>query len=47
MSGRKGFLAKAASLFVDVDRRVGSDFEKGLAELDAVTAAAMRTKGPR
>jgi uncharacterized protein YndB with AHSA1/START domain len=40
MSGHQGFVAKAFTLFMDMDRMVGSDFEQGLAGLDAVTAAA-------
>jgi hypothetical protein len=33
MSGTNGFLAKAFSMFVDVDEMVGKDFERGLADL--------------
>jgi hypothetical protein len=40
MTGYQGFVAKAFTLFMDMDRMVGSDFEQGLAGLDAVTAAA-------
>jgi hypothetical protein len=40
MTGRNDFVAKAVGLVVNVDKRVGTEFEKGLAELDAVTAAA-------
>jgi len=39
MSGQNSFVAKAVSLFMDLDRMVGPDFERGLANLDAVTAA--------
>jgi polyketide cyclase/dehydrase/lipid transport protein len=38
MTGHNGFLAKAFSLFMNMDKVVGSDFEKGLAGLDAATA---------
>jgi hypothetical protein len=31
---------------MDMDKLVGSDFEKGLAELDAVTAVAMKAVAP-
>jgi hypothetical protein len=47
MSGRNGFAAKAFSLFMDVDRLVGSEFERGLANLDAATAAAASRQGGR
>ena len=39
MTGRNNFAAKAFSLVMNMDKLVGGDFEKGLAELDAVTAA--------
>jgi uncharacterized protein YndB with AHSA1/START domain len=40
MTGEKNFIAKAFSLVKDVEGMVGPDFEKGLANLDAATAAA-------
>ncbi|MEN8161867.1 MAG: SRPBCC family protein, partial [Myxococcota bacterium] len=40
MSGKNDFMAKLFGLFLDLDQRVGADFEKGLAQLDAVTAEA-------
>jgi hypothetical protein len=40
MTGRNNFLAKAVSLFMDVDKMVGRDFEQGLEALDGVTAEA-------
>jgi hypothetical protein len=40
MSGTNDFMAKLFGLFLDLDRRVGADFEKGLAKLDALTAGA-------
>lgn len=46
MSGRNGFVAKAFGLFVNTDKLVGSQFEKGLADLDAVTAAAAQPAAP-
>ena len=39
MTGHNNFMAKAFSAFMDMDKMVGSDFEKGLAGLDAATAA--------
>jgi len=40
MTGRHNFMSKAACLFMDMDKMVGGDFEKGLAKLEAVAAAA-------
>jgi hypothetical protein len=40
MAGRNGFLGKAFTLFVDMDRMVGAQFEQGLAALKAVSEAA-------
>ena len=34
MSGQNGFLGKAFGLFMNMDKMVGADFEKGLAQLD-------------
>jgi hypothetical protein len=39
MAGENDFMAKAFSLFMDVDKVVGADFEKGLAQLKAVAEA--------
>jgi len=39
MTGHNNFMAKAFGLFMNMDKLVGGDFAKGLAELDAVTAA--------
>jgi hypothetical protein len=36
MSGRKNFLFKAFGLFMNLDKMIGSDFEKGLANMKAV-----------
>jgi uncharacterized protein YndB with AHSA1/START domain len=36
-AGRNGFLAKAFCLFVNMDKLLGADFEKGLSQLKAVT----------
>jgi hypothetical protein len=42
MDGENSFMAKAASLFMDMDKLIGGDFEKGLAAMKtaAETAAA-------
>lgn len=40
MSGENNFVAKAAGLVMDMDKMVGDDFEKGLAQLTTVAAAA-------
>jgi hypothetical protein len=42
MSGQNNFMAKAFHLFVDFDKMVGGDFEKGLAQLKSVAEAATR-----
>ena len=36
MSGKNNFVGKAFSLFMDCDKMIGGDFEKGLAQLKAV-----------
>jgi hypothetical protein len=43
MTGRNNFLEKAICLVVDMDQMVGPDFERGLANLEAATAAAVET----
>lgn len=40
MTGRNNFMAKAAGLFMNMDKMVGGDFERGLANLEQVSAAA-------
>jgi polyketide cyclase/dehydrase/lipid transport protein len=40
MAGNNNFIAKAFSVFVNVDKMVGGDFEKGLAKLKAVSESA-------
>jgi uncharacterized protein YndB with AHSA1/START domain len=42
MSGEKDFLSKGFCLFMDMDKTVGGDFEKGLAQMKAVTEAAKK-----
>jgi len=40
MSGRNNFIAKAMCLFMNMDKMVGGEFEKGLAQMKAITEAA-------
>jgi hypothetical protein len=40
MAGDKNFIAKAFHLFVNMDKMVGGDFEKGLAQMKSVAEAA-------
>jgi hypothetical protein len=42
MSGRKSFLFKAFGLFMDMDKMVGGDFEKGLAAMKTEVEAAKK-----
>jgi len=42
MSGQNNFIGKAMCIFMDMDKTVGPDFEKGLQSLDDVTGAATR-----
>jgi uncharacterized protein YndB with AHSA1/START domain len=46
MSGHNNFMSKAFGVFVDIDKMVGADFEKGLAALDTATAAAAPGASP-
>lgn len=39
MEGHNDFLGKAFSVFMDMDKMIGNDFEKGLAQLKAVAEA--------
>lgn len=43
MSGRNGFVGKAVSLFVGMDRMIGGEFEKGLADLKRISEAQAAT----
>ena len=48
MAGKCHFVAKAIGLFVSMERVVGGDFERGLAQMKAVAeAAASRPGGER
>ena len=40
MSGKNNFMAKAFCMFVNMDKMVGSDFEKGLASLKTIAEPA-------
>ncbi|MGH9932366.1 MAG: SRPBCC family protein [Pyrinomonadaceae bacterium] len=40
MSGENNFMAKAFSLFMNMDKMIGGDFEKGLAQMKSVAEAA-------
>ena len=42
MSGKKNFMFKAVGLFMDSDKMVGGDFERGLAALKSVAETADR-----
>jgi hypothetical protein len=39
MDGQNGFMSKAVSLFMDMDKMVGGDFERGLASLKQISEA--------
>jgi hypothetical protein len=43
MTGHNNFMAKAFGLFANLDKLVGTDFEKGLANLESATAGAAGT----
>lgn len=43
MSGRNPFLGKAISLFINMDRMVGGQFEQGLADLKRLSEAEAHT----
>ena len=42
MTGHLNFVCKAMHLFVDMDKMVGGDFEKGLTQMKSVTEAATK-----
>jgi uncharacterized protein YndB with AHSA1/START domain len=44
MEGENGFVAKAASLFMDMDKMVGGEFEKGLADLKELAEADAKAR---
>ena len=48
MAGKNNFLARAICLFMSMDKMVGGEFEKGLAQMKAIAeAAASRPGGVR
>ena len=42
MTGEKNFMAKAIHLFTNMDKMIGGQFEKGLAQMKSVAEAAKR-----
>jgi hypothetical protein len=42
MSGNNNFIAKAMCLFVSMDKMVGGDFEKGLAQMKITAEGAAK-----
>src|SRR5258706_784145 len=42
MDGDKNFIAKAFHLFMNIDKMVGGDFEKGLAQMKSVAESASK-----
>ena len=42
LDGRNGFPAKAMGLVMNMDRMIGDDFEKGLAQIKAIAEATPR-----
>ena len=46
MTGHNNFMAKAFSVFMDMDKMVGPDFERGLANLEAAVAARPASPAP-
>jgi len=47
MSGTNNFVGKAFSLFVDCDKMIGGDFEKGLATMKSLVEAPVTTSAAR
>jgi uncharacterized protein YndB with AHSA1/START domain len=43
MTGENNFIAKALHLFMNMDKMVGGDFEKGLAQMKSVAEAAPKS----
>ncbi len=42
MSGKNNFIAKAMCLFMNMDKMVGGEFEKGLAQMKSIAEAASK-----
>src|SRR5262249_44067415 len=47
MDGANNFVGKLFSVFIDMDARVGGDFERGLAQLKALAESEARAQEPR
>ena len=45
MTGNNNFMAKAVHLFMNMDKMVGGQFEKGLAQMRSVVEAAANRRG--
>jgi hypothetical protein len=45
MTGNNNFMAKAVHLFMNMDKMVGGQFEKGLAQMTSVVEAAANRRG--
>jgi Polyketide cyclase / dehydrase and lipid transport len=45
MYGKNNFMGRAVSLFMDCDKMVGSEFEKGLASMKAIVEAPEKANG--
>jgi Polyketide cyclase / dehydrase and lipid transport len=45
MDGENNFMAKAAGIFMDMDKMVGGDFERGLAQLKAASEGDAALRG--
>jgi uncharacterized protein YndB with AHSA1/START domain len=43
MSGTQNFMAKAFCMFMSMDKMVGGEFEKGLAQMKSVAESANKT----
>jgi len=43
MDGENNFVAKAFSMFMDMDKMIGGDFEKGLAELKTIAETSAKS----
>jgi hypothetical protein len=47
MAGKNNFMAKAVHLFMNMDKMVGGQFEKGLAAMKSTVEGSQRTQGIR
>ena len=43
MTGKNNFIAKAMCMFMNMDKMIGGQFEKGLAAMKAVAEAAPKS----